>query len=99
MKLRGWRADSDPGPDPADRKSTRLNSSHGYTSYAVLCLTKTICVPDRYGREGVGMSAPGSKLCEGSAGSVGQVASSVGVVSPYQVCGSGRPAVVFVHGR
>src|SRR5205809_3421961 len=40
MKLRGWRADSDPGPDPADRKSTRLNSSHGYTSYAVLCLKK-----------------------------------------------------------
>src|SRR2546422_7287552 len=23
-----------------ERKSTRLNSSHGYTSYAVLCLTK-----------------------------------------------------------
>src|SRR2546429_5242963 len=23
-----------------DRKSTRLNSSHGYTSYAVFCLTK-----------------------------------------------------------
>src|SRR5256884_3509415 len=25
-----------------DRKSTRLNSSHGYISYAVFCLTKTI---------------------------------------------------------
>src|SRR5687768_3102498 len=25
---------------PADRKSTRLNSSHGYTSYAVFCLKK-----------------------------------------------------------
>src|SRR2546429_6380558 len=24
-----------------DRKSTRLNSSHGYTSYAVFCLTNT----------------------------------------------------------
>ena len=24
-----------------DRKSTRLNSSHGYNSYAVLCLKKT----------------------------------------------------------
>src|SRR5216684_7851889 len=24
----------------ADRKSTRLNSSHGYISYAVFCLTK-----------------------------------------------------------
>src|SRR2546429_5362371 len=26
--------------DPADRKSTRLNSSHGYISYAVFCLQK-----------------------------------------------------------
>src|SRR2546429_6982246 len=25
---------------PADRKSTRLNSSHGYISYAVFCLKK-----------------------------------------------------------
>src|SRR5205809_4106047 len=25
-----------------DRKSTRLNSSHGYTSYAVFCLKKKI---------------------------------------------------------
>src|SRR2546429_6240154 len=34
-----------PGPDPRqvappDRKSTRLNSSHGYISYAVFCLKK-----------------------------------------------------------
>src|SRR6185503_13236250 len=35
-----------PGPTPAarssssDRKSTRLNSSHGYISYAVFCLKK-----------------------------------------------------------
>src|SRR6478752_8189653 len=32
-----------PQPDrgaPADRKSTRLNSSHGYISYAVFCLKK-----------------------------------------------------------
>src|SRR2546422_4302794 len=28
-----------PGP-VADRKSTRLNSSHGYISYAVFCLKK-----------------------------------------------------------
>src|SRR2546422_4547846 len=27
-------------PDPLDRKSTRLNSSHGYISYAVFCLKK-----------------------------------------------------------
>ena len=26
---------------PTDRKSTRLNSSHGYISYAVFCLKKT----------------------------------------------------------
>src|SRR5687768_17728135 len=31
----------DPGRDPrGDRKSTRLNSSHGYISYAVFCLKK-----------------------------------------------------------
>src|SRR6266436_7053122 len=28
------------GPGGADRKSTRLNSSHGYISYAVFCLKK-----------------------------------------------------------
>src|SRR5256884_1053959 len=28
------------GVSPADRKSTRLNSSHGYISYAVFCLKK-----------------------------------------------------------
>src|SRR3989304_7679208 len=27
-------------PQPLDRKSTRLNSSHGYISYAVFCLKK-----------------------------------------------------------
>src|SRR2546422_3786063 len=27
-------------PFPLDRKSTRLNSSHGYISYAVFCLKK-----------------------------------------------------------
>src|SRR2546422_2351447 len=29
-----------PGPAHRDRKSTRLNSSHGYISYAVFCLKK-----------------------------------------------------------
>src|SRR2546422_5459518 len=29
-----------PFPRDADRKSTRLNSSHGYISYAVFCLKK-----------------------------------------------------------
>src|ERR1041385_9408774 len=28
------------GKRPRDRKSTRLNSSHGYISYAVFCLKK-----------------------------------------------------------
>src|SRR2546429_3607748 len=28
------------GPQAIDRKSTRLNSSHGYISYAVFCLKK-----------------------------------------------------------
>src|SRR2546429_305550 len=30
--------------DGKDRKSTRLNSSHGYISYAVFCLKKKITV-------------------------------------------------------
>src|SRR5205809_1544309 len=30
------------GGDGPDRKSTRLNSSHGYISYAVFCLKKKI---------------------------------------------------------
>src|SRR2546422_5633827 len=29
-----------PGAEVGDRKSTRLNSSHGYISYAVFCLKK-----------------------------------------------------------
>src|SRR2546429_4583912 len=29
--------------NPTDRKSTRLNSSHGYISYAVFCLKKKKC--------------------------------------------------------
>src|SRR2546430_5499590 len=31
---------ADPGIDSADRKSTRLNSSHSQISYAVFCLKK-----------------------------------------------------------
>src|SRR2546422_7786777 len=31
---------SNQGPTIRDRKSTRLNSSHGYISYAVFCLKK-----------------------------------------------------------
>src|SRR5256884_4736606 len=33
-------AEMTPVPELADRKSTRLNSSHGYISYAVFCLKK-----------------------------------------------------------
>src|SRR3989449_7186318 len=36
-RLRGRRCD---GRTRRDRKSTRLNSSHGYISYAVFCLKK-----------------------------------------------------------
>src|SRR2546422_7001355 len=32
---------------PGDRKSTRLNSSHGYISYAVFCLKKKKIHPPR----------------------------------------------------
>src|SRR2546422_6990388 len=38
--LRRDRASADPGAGAEDRKSTRLNSSHGYISYAVFCLKK-----------------------------------------------------------
>src|SRR2546422_5151930 len=34
------------GDPPGDRKSTRLNSSHGYISYAVFCLKKKKKKPD-----------------------------------------------------
>src|SRR5687768_17663247 len=40
---RGWQdsfEDTDASLDDLDRKSTRLNSSHGYISYAVFCLKK-----------------------------------------------------------
>src|SRR2546429_6534446 len=33
-----WQTDA--GQSTGDRKSTRLNSSHGYISYAVFCLKK-----------------------------------------------------------
>src|SRR2546429_836263 len=34
-----------PAASKGDRKSTRLNSSHGYISYAVFCLKKKNCIP------------------------------------------------------
>src|SRR5687768_17779187 len=34
---------------PSDRKSTRLNSSHGYISYAVVCWKKqTVVIPSQF---------------------------------------------------
>src|SRR2546422_3087042 len=36
----GTLLDGRPGGQARDRKSTRLNSSHGYISYAVFCLKK-----------------------------------------------------------
>src|SRR2546429_4632140 len=36
----GFQAFHGPERERADRKSTRLNSSHGYISYAVFCLKK-----------------------------------------------------------
>src|SRR3989337_3656093 len=38
---------------PADRKSTRLNSSHGSISYAVFCLKQNIQHTSHSGRAGV----------------------------------------------
>src|SRR5687768_18016147 len=39
LVVRPWQK----GRDASDRKSTRLNSSHGYNTYAVFCLKKNIC--------------------------------------------------------
>src|SRR2546422_2156900 len=45
-----------PAPPPrgaaGDRKSTRLNSSHGYISYAVFCLKKKKTTAGRAGKTG-----------------------------------------------
>src|SRR2546422_5868077 len=41
-QLRQQRPHPIDGRDDVDRKSTRLNSSHGYISYAVFCLKKKI---------------------------------------------------------
>src|SRR2546429_5842206 len=36
----------EPAPAAPDRKSTRLNSSHGYISYAAFCFKKKMRVPE-----------------------------------------------------
>src|SRR2546422_3639710 len=54
------------GASPADRKSTRLNSSHGYISYAVFCLKKKK-TPTTTTRTRSRRSGPvGSSMCIGS---------------------------------
>src|SRR2546422_7081727 len=40
-----------------DRKSTRLNSSHGYISYAVFCLKKKNLLPQKEGLRAVAVHA------------------------------------------
>src|SRR2546422_6675742 len=40
VERNGEHAELKNSPPVADRKSTRLNSSHGYISYAVFCLKK-----------------------------------------------------------
>src|SRR2546422_5034876 len=42
-----WAAELIPAHPCIDRKSTRLNSSHGYISYAVFCLKKKKQTPSR----------------------------------------------------
>src|SRR5215813_10343003 len=44
----GYRVLSNHGRDAQDRKSTRLNSSHVRTSYAVFCLKKQRSLPAHY---------------------------------------------------
>src|SRR2546422_3306340 len=52
-------------PANGDRKSTRLNSSHGYISYAVFCLKKKIDA--LVGRACIGRSLLGARTNIGQA--------------------------------
>src|SRR2546429_1240712 len=59
MPARGRRpAGSARHPNVLDRKSTRLNSSHGYISYAVFCLKK------KRGEERTRRSTDDSRSCQ-----------------------------------
>src|SRR5947208_10674067 len=55
----GWRVRTEPnrqtGQPAPDRKSTRLNSSHQITSYAVFCVKKKDAVQLDSGRVGIGV--------------------------------------------
>src|SRR2546429_3039400 len=46
-----------------DRKSTRLNSSHGYISYAVFCLKKKKIKTDRQRRDAERIADPSEQHC------------------------------------
>src|SRR5205809_2821385 len=48
--LVGWESERPGEPRLEDRKSTRLNSSHGYISYAVFCLKKKTRSPTKRGQ-------------------------------------------------
>src|SRR2546422_7888801 len=50
------------GTDELDRKSTRLNSSHGYISYAVFCLKKKKTSSGRSRRDPTGDALQGPRL-------------------------------------
>src|SRR5256884_1430144 len=49
---------------PEDRKSTRLNSSHGYISYAVFCLKKKK-IPTALDLQAGGVPIPASEVFSG----------------------------------
>src|SRR5207253_3675222 len=49
-------------PDPEDRKSTRLNSSHVATSYAVFCLKKKRSSPPILRTRHIGLASPSDPL-------------------------------------
>src|SRR5687768_6795936 len=61
-----WEPVARPAPD-SDRKSTRLNSSHGYISYAVFCLKKkskhSPCSRTFASSCGCTLSRPTSRTC------------------------------------
>src|SRR5205809_4084002 len=67
------------GSGPLDRKSTRLNSSHGYISYAVLCTKKKNETRFQYLRENSNsvpvstaptISVPGAFIGGGATGGI-----------------------------
>src|SRR2546422_2285130 len=56
--------DSEPASAGSDRKSTRLNSSHGYISYAVFCLKKKKMNNDTMNSRGPTLAGGRSNVAE-----------------------------------